>query len=90
MYNVINFTKYIKCFQDWADGEFSRAKDKLRMHVTRHQAGDDYVEVTDSSTFSKFGKQFLEKPGPRSGIERRTFHDLKDEDIKKRTQEVEI
>ena len=65
--------------QDQADGEFSRVKDKLKIHLQRHQANEDYLEVTDSASYAEFGRQFLEKPGSRSGIERRTFHDLKDE-----------
>lgn len=62
-------------------------KTKLRMHKTRYQA-ENTIEVVDSSTFCAFGDEYLVTPGPRSGIERRTFHDLKDVDIKARSGEV--
>ena len=58
------------------------------MHLQRHQAGEDYIEVKDSASYVKFGEKFLVKPGERSGIEYRTFHDLEDDDIKLRSQEV--
>ena len=58
------------------------------MHLQRHLAGDDYIEVKDSASYVKFGEKFLIKPGERSGIECRTFYDLKDDDIKLRSQEV--
>ena len=57
------------------------------MHKTRRQA-ENTIEVVSSSTFCQFGDEYLVTPGPRSGIERRTFHDLKDEDIKARSEEV--
>ena len=49
---------------------------------------DDYIEVLDSASFCEFGVKYLEKPGPRAAIERRTFFDLKDEVIKERKKEV--
>lgn len=58
------------------------------MHLQRHQAGEDYIEVKDSASYVKFGRKFLVKPGDRSGIEYRTFYDLEDSDIKLRSQEV--
>ena len=64
-------------------------KTKLRMHRTRYQA-ENTIEVVDSSTFCKFGDEYLVTPGPRSGIERRSFHDLQDEEIKARADEVVI
>ena len=69
------------------DGEFSRQKDKLRINIQRHKGGDDFLEVTNSASYAKFGEKYLEKPGSISGIERRTFHDLEDRDIKSRSQE---
>ena len=36
------------------------------------------------------GDEYLVTPGPRSGIERRSFHDLQDEEIKARADEVLI
>ena len=57
------------------------------MHKTRYQA-ENTIEVVSSSTFCQFGDEYLVTPGPRSGIERRTFHDLKDKDIKARSEEV--
>ena len=61
-------------------------KTKLRMHKTRHQRGE--LEVLDSASFCVFGEKYLATPGPRSGIEKRTFHELRDEDIKARAEEV--
>ena len=63
-------------------------KDKLRIHLTRHVVDEDYIEVLDSASFCEFGVKYLEKPGPRAAIERRTFFDLKDDVIKKRKEEV--
>lgn len=76
--------------KDWADGEFARIKDKLRMHLTRHKNDSNYIEVKDSASFCEFGVKYLEKPGPRASIEKRTFYDLKDEIIKERKDEVRI
>ena len=58
------------------------------MHKTRHQGGE--FEVVDSSSFCEFGKKYLSTPGPRSGINSRTFHDLQDEEIRARAEEVII
>ena len=49
---------------------------------------DGNEEVNSSETFCRFGRKYLERPGPRSGIERRTFYDLKTETIADRTNEV--
>ena len=46
--------------------------------------------MLDSASFCEFGEKYLEKPGPRAGIEKRTFFDLKDEIIKQRTEDVMI
>lgn len=73
------------------DGEFSRVKDKLYIHLKRHDSeADDYEEVVDSPTFGRFGKKYLAKPSKQSGIEKRTFVDLKKEDIEEREDEVNI
>ena len=58
--------------------------------MTRHRLDSEYIEVLDSASFCEFGAKYLEKPGPRAGIEKRTFFDLKDEIIKQRTEEVMI
>ena len=64
-------------------------KDALEMHLRRHSMEDnEYFEILDSLTFVEYGRSHLAQPGPRSGIERRTFHDLKKETIKERTDEV--
>ena len=44
--------------------------------------------MLDSASFCEFGVKYLEHPGPRAGIEKRTFFDLKDQIIKERTEEV--
>ena len=44
--------------------------------------------MLDSASFCEFGAKYLEKPGPRAGIEKRTFFDLKDEIIKERNENV--
>ena len=51
---------------------------------------ENYKEVVDSATCCDFGWTNLVKPGPRSGMEKRTFHDLKPETIKERSEEVSI
>ena len=56
------------------------------MHKTRHQGGE--FEVVDSASFCEFGEKYLSIPGPRSGIGSRTFHDLQDDEIKARAEEV--
>ena len=56
--------------------------------MTRHKVDDDYIEVLDSASFCKFGVKYLEKPGPRASIEKRTFFDLKEEMIRERKKEV--
>ena len=58
------------------------------MHLTRHIKDDSYLEITDSQTFCVFGNDTMSKPGPRSGIERREFRVLKNEDIESRKSEV--
>ena len=42
------------------------------------------MHVGDSESFCQFGKKFLGKPGPKSGIKGRTFYDLPDDIIKER------
>ena len=67
------------------DGEFSRHKDALTIHRSRHNPEDPgYIEVTDSSTFKKFGDKHLATPGPKSGIKKRKFFDLKKENVQER------
>ena len=70
------------------DGEFSRVKDKYQIHLTRHIQDDQYIEVKDSETFCDFGNLSMAKPGPKSGIEKRTFANLDGEIIQKRSREV--
>ena len=75
--------------KDWADGKFARIKDKLFEYLHHHSIEEDgYKEVLDSLSFSEFGANSLCQPGPRSGIERRTFNDLSSETIKERRDEV--
>ena len=49
---------------------------------------ENYKEVVDSATFCDFGRTNLVKPGPRSGMEKRTFHDLQMETIMERTDGI--
>ena len=51
------------------------------MHRTTYQA-ENTIEVVDSLTLSEFGDEYLVTPGPRPGIERQSFHDLQDKEIK--------
>ena len=60
------------------------------MHLNRHVEDEDYLEVVDSASFTEFGKTFLATPGPKSGIEKRTFYNLTDEEIKLRAEQVKI
>ena len=71
--------------KDWKDGEFSRVKDKLYLHLKRHSSEDDgFEEVIDSASFQRFGEKFLSKPGKQAGIEKRTFAEITKEDIEQR------
>ena len=63
-------------------------KDKYQLHLTRHTEDETYEEVKDSLSFSLFGNQTMAVPGPRSGIKKRTFYHLPEENIKARTTEV--
>ena len=82
---------YILSTKDSVDGEFSRVKDKLKLYLTRHSAdAEDLLEVHDSQSFCTFGEKYLAKPGPQSGIERRTFHDLKPATVAMRRDEVHV
>lgn len=70
------------------DGEFSRHKDALTIHLQRHNAEDaDHIDVVNSETFVMFGEKYLSNPGPKSGIERRKFWDLKEELVNDRKSE---
>ena len=74
---ITHFSEQAHHNKDRADGEISRAKDKLKLHLIRQSAdSDDWIEVKDSQSFCKFGEKYLAKPGPRSGIEKRLFYDL--------------
>ena len=76
--------------QDAADREFAVIKNKLSIHLHRYSTDEEsYIEVLNSSSFCQFGKQFLETPGAKSGIERHTFKDLKDEDIEAISEQVQ-
>ena len=71
------------------DGEFSRVKVKLKLYLHRHSSDShDLIEVHDSQSFCQFGEKFLSKPGSRSGIEKRAFHDLKPATVALRRNEV--
>ena len=75
--------------QDTADGEFSRVKTRLAMHVKRHpeeQVG--HIGVRDSESFQKFGAQQMSTPGSRSQLERRYFIDMKAEEVLERKRVV--
>ena len=64
-------------------------KDRYEEHLHRSDMNaENYRDVVDSASFCEFGKATLSKPGPRSGIERRTFYNLPNEIIKLRKQEV--
>ena len=76
---------YIK---DKVDGEFSRYKDALTINLERRDSeNEDHVEVLDSTSFLRFGEKYLSEPGPRSGIKRRKFYDLKEITVKDRLAE---
>ena len=61
----------------------------LFQHLHRHDMEDSqYQDLLDSLSVAEYGKQRMSQPGPRSGIERRTFHDLRPETIKERRDEV--
>ena len=72
-----------------ADGEFSRAKTRLAMHVARHpeeQVG--HIGVKDSATFQQFGQQQMSKPGEKAQLDTREFLNLLPEEIKERKASV--
>ena len=53
--------------------------------MNRHNPEESgYIEVVDSSTFKLFGEKHLATPGPKAGIEKRMFFDLKEETVNKK------
>ena len=54
---------------------------RLRMHRTTYQT-ENTIEVVDSLTLSEFDDEYLVTPGSRPGIDRRSFQDLQDKEIK--------
>ena len=61
------------------------------MHLKRHSSEDDeFEEVIDSGSFQRFGEKYLSKPGKKAGIEKRTFAEVKKEDIEQRQDEVKL
>ena len=44
--------------------------------------------MIDSASFQRFGEKYLSKPGRQAGIEKRTFAEVKKEDIEQRKDEV--
>ena len=83
--NFSHFTEQSHHNKDRVDGEFSRFKDALTLHLTRHNPGAaDHIEVTNSESFVKFAEKKLTSPGPKSGITERKFYDLKKSEIDER------
>ena len=79
----------ISYLQDSADGEFSRAKTRLSMHLARHpeeQVG--HTGVKDSKTFQEFGTQQMSSPGEKAKLNSRVFLDLKAEEMLERKATV--
>jgi hypothetical protein len=59
------------------------------MYLQRHSAESaDIIDVHNSQSFCHFGDKFLSKPGDRSGIEKRTFSDVKPETVACRRNQV--
>ena len=48
-----------------------------------------FEQISDSASFCRWAQKNLSTPGPKASIEKRTFHDLKKETIKKRADEVD-
>ena len=63
-------------------------KSKYEIHLTRRTQNQDYLEVKDSRSFSRFGEDNMGRPGPKSGIEKRLFYHLDENSIKGRSEEV--
>ena len=79
----------ISYLQDSADGEFSRAKTRLSMHLARNpeeQVG--HIGVKDSKTFQEFGTQQMSSPGEKAKLNSRVFLDLKAEEMLERKATV--
>ena len=75
--------------KDTADGEFSRVKTRLAMHLKRHPEDQiGYVGVKDSESFAQFGSQQMSMPGSRSKLEKREFINMKPEEVVERKEEV--
>ena len=86
--NFAHFTEQAHHNKDRVDGEFSRFKDALTLHLNRHNNdAEDYIEVKNSETFVLFGEQKLSGPGPKSGISERKFYDLKKSEVDDRKSE---
>ncbi len=75
--------------KDTADGEFSRVKTRLAMHLARHpeeQVG--FIGLKDSKTFQQFGQQQMSLPGSRAKLDTREFIDMKPEEVLQRKEVV--
>ena len=88
-WDILGYYESKLCTQDSADGEFSRVKTRLSMHLARHpeeQVG--HIGVKDSRTFQQFGTQQMSTPGQKAKLDSREFIDLKPEEMKERKATV--
>lgn len=87
--SISHMTEQAMHNKDTADGEFSRVKTRLAMHIKRHpeeQLG--HIGVHDSESFQRFGAQQLSTPGRKAKLEKRIFIDLKPEEVLQRKRDV--
>ena len=64
-------------WQDSADGEFAVVKTSIARYL-QHSNTDaiDYIEIKDSASVVKYGRQFLSQPSEKSTMKVRYFDDI--------------
>ena len=83
------FILIIVIFKDFADGEFSRLKTRLMLHLKRHdEKVPGYIFVKDSESLQRFGQQQMSAPGAKAKLDTREFIDVKPEEVMERKAEV--
>jgi hypothetical protein len=75
--------------KDSADGEFSRLKTRLMLHLKRHDKEvPGYIFVKDSESLQRFGQQQMSAPGAKAKLDTREFIQVKPEEVMQRKAEV--
>ena len=83
MHNKVKFITFIlECYyhykKDTADGEFSVVKTAIARYLKRsNSSSPDYIEIKDSASVADFCVKHLSRPGSKTSINERQFHDIR-------------